>query len=1190
MRRRLPSILLAVGLAALAAVAGRSPIPLFMGFDYQLGSAAALLVAALYGPALGACAGLLAAWPTVAQWGHAWGIAWGVGEAIWVGIWVRRRLDRSVAIADAVYWLLLGGPLVLIAWMRWMLLDGAGAVPFALAQVVTGVANALAAGLVLALLPQLATIARGASERCTVPYRALLFSLTASVVVFPALAVTAMHGRQVERETETAIRSDLRSYARRAALRLDQLVAGNRRLLSGLALAVGGEPVAADATRVLDAVVQSGAGDMTSIELIDQAGQPLARVPQSDSGAIPLASLATPRGTLAQRLESANGPVVEIVTPDDGGLRESCVVLGVRVASGAPDATGALGAIPLERIAAAMQPPLGQPNLAGLLCSAEGRVIWGTADGAEPGRAPPPVRSETLQPDGSGILRRLPVRASLLPPSERWRHTSFVVNQPLPNTPQWALTAEMPVSGHQPDVDQACVASLATTLSCILPALALAFALSRGLSRPLQRLADLTTDLPARTESGAELTWPGSTIAEIDRLSANTRATATVLAALQAAKRETDERIETEVAERTAELLGVLDDLQASEVRYRSLFHGHPAAMLVIAPESGAIVDCNEAAARYYGVARTDLLHARLSALDTSPGPALENLLAQAALGGRHQFPSRHRLANGTVRDVTLYCGPVDLPTARLIYALVLDVTDRTRAEEALRETRDWLESLLAHASAPIVVWDADCRITRFNQACERLTGRAADEVAGADLSVLFPEESRQASMARIMRAAQGDHLAAEVLPIARVGGTPRTVLWTTASIYASDGHRLLHTIAQGHDVTDLRAAEQERERLEARTRAMQRLESLGVLAGTIANDFNAVLASIFGFVEMAMAQLPPRAEARTFLEEVLEAGHRARGLVRQILTFCRRAEADRKPASLEAVVREALELTRTTLPPHIEIRSQADPAVGPVLADATQIQQAITNLCTNALQAMQKSGGLLEVTLDAVTVDEQFADKLGCVTAGRYARLTIRDTGCGMDQETLEHAFEPFFTTRPMGEGTGLGLATTHGIITSHGGAVTAYSELGIGTTFRVYLPVIEQEPGEPPAAPPAREGGGRVLLVDDEETLAQMGSLILSSLGYEAATATSAHDAMAQFLESPDSFAAVITDQTMPRMTGEELARELHRVRPSLPVILVTGLSFRTEPDEHVARIIPKHYNRRELAEALACVLGSP
>ena len=340
--------------------------------------------------------------------------------------------------------------------------------------------------------------------------------------------------------------------------------------------------------------------------------------------------------------------------------------------------------------------------------------------------------------------------------------------------------------------------------------------------------------------------------------------------------------------------------------------------------------------------------------------------------------------------------------------------------------------------------------------------------------------------------------------------------------------------------------------------RHVQKMEALGTLAGGIAHDFNNILAAILGYTELTLYDISPRSPAWHNLQEVLTAGKRAKDLVLQILTFSRKSEQERKPLRFHMVLKESLKLLRATLPTTIRIFQDIAEDTGLILADTIQMQQVIMNLCANAEYAMRKTGGLLEVRLATVDVEPAFAAQHPRLLPGPHIRLIVRDTGQGIAPEIMGRIFEPFFTTKDVGQGTGMGLAMVHGIVTSHDGAITVQSMPGQGTTFQIYLPCIEPAVDcETPAEEPLPYGNGSILFVDDENILVQVGQRLLEQLGYDVVVKTNGLEALAVFRIDPYRFDLVITDQTMPYVTGAALADKFRDIRPDIPIILCTGFS---------------------------------
>ena len=371
------------------------------------------------------------------------------------------------------------------------------------------------------------------------------------------------------------------------------------------------------------------------------------------------------------------------------------------------------------------------------------------------------------------------------------------------------------------------------------------------------------------------------------------------------------------------------------------------------------------------------------------------------------------------------------------------------------------------------------------------------------------------------------------------------------------------------------------------------KIQAIGTLAGGIAHDFNNILFPIVGYTELTMDEVPDDSVAHNNLEEVLKAAHRAKDLVQQILTFSRQSGQERKPVKVHLIIKEALKLLRASIPASIEIINKIDDDCHPVMGDATQIHQVIMNLCTNAYHAMQDKGGTLEVNLSEVDVGyEETVKKIG-MQPGKHLQLLVRDEGCGMDAAVLDRIFEPYYTTKEQGKGTGLGLSVIHGIVKNHRGDISVTSSPGKGTTFKVYLPIIEDMDTVTEFEPSngAVKGNERILLIDDEEQIVSMEQQMLENLGYEVTARTDSSEALKEFSQKPQNFDLVITDMTMPHMTGDKLAQKLLDIKPDIPVILCTGFNEDITEEKALAmgiqKFVMKPVIKNDLATTIRTVL---
>ena len=522
------------------------------------------------------------------------------------------------------------------------------------------------------------------------------------------------------------------------------------------------------------------------------------------------------------------------------------------------------------------------------------------------------------------------------------------------------------------------------------------------------------------------------------------------------------------------------------------------------------------------------------------------------------------------------------------------DITERKHSELALSESDQRVE--LALKGADLGTWDYHVKtgLVGHDERTAEMIGYPLDEM-GTNIAFWVPKvhpDDWQRYNGLFDRNFKGvtDMFEAE-LRIQEKSGGWKWVLTRGKVVDRDKNGNPLKVAGTIWDITEQKQIETDRANLQSKLVQVQKMEAIGTLAGGIAHDFNNVLAAIFGYSELALSQVEQGSLPQKNLQEVLEAAKRAQDLVQQILTFSRQTEQELKPIQVKLVAKEALKLLRASLPTTIKIKKKLK-SNSLVMSDPTQIHQILMNLCTNAGHAMRENGGVLEVKLENVELGPEFAAIHPTIAPGPYLQLTVSDTGRGMVPEIMERIFDPFFTTKEKGEGTGMGLAVVHGIVKSHKGAMNVYSEPGKGSIFRIYFPIIEtrlenaviDEKSIP-------KGTERILFIDDEEPLIKLGKELLESLGYEVSTRVSSVDALELFKAHPDAFDLVITDMTMPNMTGDELAKNLLAIRSDIPVILCTG--FSAEITEEKAKgmgirgFVSKPILKKDIAEIIREVL---
>ncbi len=473
-----------------------------------------------------------------------------------------------------------------------------------------------------------------------------------------------------------------------------------------------------------------------------------------------------------------------------------------------------------------------------------------------------------------------------------------------------------------------------------------------------------------------------------------------------------------------------------------------------------------------------------------------------------------------------------------------------------LRQSEIFLTAIIENIPDMIFVKDAEnLSYVQFNRAGETLVGYPVEEMIGKTDYDLFSEEEADLSTCKDR----------EVLETKRLIDITEETIQTrfqgkrwlhTKKIPILDAHgNPLYLLGVSRDITEHREMLENEKKLEAQLRQAQKMQAIGTLAGGIAHDFNNILTAIIGFSDLALGFVEKGSRLEVYMQEVNTAGNRAKELVKQILTVARQSKTELIPVEIRLIAKEALNLIRSTLPTTIDIRTSLD-SHAIILGDPTHIHQIFMNMCTNAAQAMEKGSGILTVSLSDSKLDRDTKEKPADLVPGDYITITVTDTGKGISEKDMEFIFEPYFTTKDAGTGTGLGLSVVQGIVKSYGGDISVQSEIAHGSTFTIYLPAIKTNTRcEPETFDILPAGNERVLVIDDEPAIATLYGEILSQLGYEVSTRTNSIEALEQFRRSPNDFELVITDMSMPKMAGDRLAAELMKIRPDIPVILCTG-----------------------------------
>lgn len=668
--------------------------------------------------------------------------------------------------------------------------------------------------------------------------------------------------------------------------------------------------------------------------------------------------------------------------------------------------------------------------------------------------------------------------------------------------------------------------------------------------------------------------------------------------------------------------------LRESEERYRNIIEVSPMGIAV--HSGGRIVFTNQAGADLMAAARPQELVGKpvREIVHTDNWDSAVIRIDRMMAGEKGLYPAEDRYVrlDGKTIDVEVMATPLLYEGKPAVQVLVQDISQKKKTEKELKLRNEIAQIFLSAPDETIYekilaiildITDSRYGIFGFINAseewvCPAFTGDIWEQCKMRNNSIVFPREQWGGLWGSAMNERKTLYsndpfiLPEGHAPINNALDVPLVyqdrlvgnfLVGRNETGYNENDASLLETVAS-HVAPILSArlsrdAEQEeREKAEKQLFQAQKMEAIGTLAGGIAHDFNNILTAIIGYTQLAMDSVTKENPVYDDLKEVYAGGERAKHLVGQILTFSRQKKMEIAPIEISPLIKEALKLLRSSLPSTIEIRQDIAPNVGDVLADPTQIHQIIMNLCTNASHAMREEGGLLEVTVSEVLVDETAAKENPNLGKGPFIKLSVGDSGHGIAPEALNKILEPYFTTKKRGEGTGLGLAVVHGIVESYGGTISVRSKPGKGSLFEVYLPVI-QEKSEAVADETETIPGGdeRILFVDDEIPIAKLGKLSLEQLGYGVTAETDPTRALERFKANPEAFELIITDMTMPKMTGDTLAREVTKIRPNMPVLLCSGLGDKETKEKAlksgVKAFIDKPTDKGKLARTVRAVL---
>jgi len=644
--------------------------------------------------------------------------------------------------------------------------------------------------------------------------------------------------------------------------------------------------------------------------------------------------------------------------------------------------------------------------------------------------------------------------------------------------------------------------------------------------------------------------------------------------------------------------------LRVSEARYRRLFESARDGILLLNADTAQIEDVNPYLIEMLGYSHAQFLGKKLWEVGAFADIAQsKEMFAKIQDTGYVRYADLPlKTAAGATIAVEFVSNSYDCDGIKVIQCNIRDITAHHVADRILREFRAIVEA----CEDAIISKSLDGMIKSWNPGAVTLFGYTADEAINQFISFIIPADRMDEETDILARLASGQRV--EHFETVRRHKDGRLIdISATISPIFDSSHNVIGASKIARDISGRKRAELEHASLEDQLRESQKMEAIGTLAGGIAHDFNNIIATILGNSDLALEDTVGNASAQSSIEEIRKAGRRARDLVQQILSFSRRQPMERKLIALAPVVEESVRLMRATFPARAKINLHCDAIVPDVMADATQIQQALLNLATNSMQAAHGGALSIDISMDTVILDASFAEEPPALRAmhlsrpTRTVRLTVHDNGPGMNAETLSRIFEPFFTTKPMGEGTGLGLSVVRGILQAHEGAIVVASELGRGTTFTLYLPIAIAQANKLGTTPrrtgenktPIINAGRRLFYIDDDESIVDLFRRVLERRGYIVSSFVDAHAAIDRLRLDPYECELVITDYNMPHLSGLDVVRAVRVIRKDLPVAVISGFIderlLSQSKDAGVQELMVKSIDSSEFADAVDRLVNS-
>ena len=1127
--------------------------PIFLNVDFLFGSIFALLALQFFGLGRGILAAAIVSSYTYFLWNHPYAIIVMTAEVGVVG-WQMRHNNRGLVLADTLYWLFIGMPLSYFLFHLVMHVSSSNTYIVMIKEAVNGIANAVLGRLIFIGFTLL-------SRSSLASYREIICDLLAFFVLFPSLTLLATGTRTDFTDTDHQIRTELAQESQLITEYLNNWAKFKEQAIANLA-SMSASRTPQQMQSSLEQATRANA-NFLSIGLMDSNATATAFYPLRDKSGQENIGKNFANRLFIPKFKQTLKPMLSEIAINIVDAPDPSVNMLAPVVINGKYAGFVAGSINLSIIQNYLETAAYENGMLFTIVDKNDHTIL--TNRADQKVMTPFTRGQgTFNQLDARINQWVPIVSSNIALMERWKDSFYVAETTIGSQAELKLIIEQPVAMFQKTLSDKYTGKLILVFMILLGAIGLAEVVSRRAIATLETLSLITHDLPVRLKTSEDMIeWPESGIKETNQLVANFKEMAVSLAAQFEEIRKINESLETRIEERTRKL-------KESERRYRSVIEASP-DNIVITDMKGRILMVSAAGMAMFGYDREEEglghLFTEFIALEDRDR-ALSN--ATHRFQGVTLAPLEYRglRKDGSSFDIEVnrnfIQGDDGQPTSVVFVAR--DITNRKQAEKELIEYSQRLS--LATTSGKLAIWDWNVKdnIMLWDNRMFELYGINRDTFHSnieAWISSLHPED-KQRAIAESNSALAGKNDFNTSFRVLHPDGTMKYLKANAIVIRDNEG-KAIRMIGINRDITEQVLAKEAKKSLEDQLKHAQKLEAIGTLAGGIAHDFNNILGAILGYAEMAREDCPPESIMASDLDQVILASNRAKDLVKQILAFSRQTENKKVPLQPAIIIRETIKLLRSTLPTTVDIQQEIEEEADFVLADPTQIHQILMNLCTNAFHAMEQTGGRLSISLKSKCLLSPDLIGHSYIQPGKFVELSVKDSGSGIPQKIQRRIFDPYFTTKETGKGTGMGLAIAHGIVESCGGFITCHSQVGEGAVFTILLPVFEghaETENSPIGLVP--EGAERILFVDDEKMLAQMGKTMLERIGYAVTVQTSSLGALSTFQNQPDAFDLVITDQTMPEMTGIDLARRMLQIRPNMPIILCTGYSSQISEEQ--------------------------